>query len=209
MLQWAGLARPAHGQTGRVPTSRVPRLHVLGAKQHHHHCRLNAHPRAIALARLPPPSRAAIMSAAVLPSTAADITSSAPRRRSGRVTKKPEKFAPEASPAGSAKRKRHHENDADADTDASSEDEPSDSSEGEPDEQEVRDRRKKKTQSARKPPQKKPKTNGETVHLAIRPATHAKKRASKPRKAPLRKSALVEDGADGLYGKEVEELVFI
>lgn len=143
------------------------------------------------------------MSAAVLSAEAPNITSSAPRRRSGRVTKKPEKFAPETSPAGSSKRKRRDRNDSDNDgDDSTSENEESESSEGEPDEEEMRERRKKKktVPAGKKPPQKKPKTNGEVVNLAIRPATNPKKKSSKPRKAPIRKSALVEEDAEGLYG---------
>lgn len=144
------------------------------------------------------------MSAEVLSSEAADITSSAPRRRSGRVPRKPERFVPESSPAGSAKRKRHDGNDSDGDSDApSSEEEQSESSEGEPDEEELRERRKKskKAAPAKRPPQKKPKTNGEIVGLPIRTATNGKRKAARPRKAPVRKSALVDEDADGLYGK--------
>ncbi|KAF2678498.1 STAG-domain-containing protein [Lentithecium fluviatile CBS 122367] len=144
------------------------------------------------------------MSAAVAPSSAADTTSSATRRRSGRVTKRPEKFAPESSPALSAKRKRRDGNESDIDSDAPlSDDEQSESSQGEPDEEEVRARRRKKKSGpgAKKPPQKKPKTNGEVVNLAIRPAKPAKRKNAKPRKALARKSALVDEDADGLYAE--------
>lgn len=135
------------------------------------------------------------MSTAIVAS-ATDIASSAPRRKSGRVVKKPELFV--SSPAGSTKRKRTDEGDGDP----VSEEEPEESSEDEPDEEELREKR-RKTKSkpaARKPATKKPKTNGETMSLAIRPAKSKSGRPKKPRKALSRKSALVED-ADGLYGK--------
>lgn len=142
------------------------------------------------------------MSADVASSNVADITSSAPsRRKSGRVPTQRQLY----SPTGSAtKRKRGDTNDSDADSSApSSEEEDSDSI---PDEEELKERRRqsrktKSAPSAKKPPQKKPKTNGEITGLAIRPATGAKKKAARPRKAPLRKSALVEQDADGLYGE--------
>ncbi|KAJ4290500.1 cohesin complex subunit [Kalmusia sp. IMI 367209] len=147
------------------------------------------------------------MSADVLSSSAADITSSAPRRKSGRVPKQRELFAPRASPTGSAKRKRGHANDSDVDGDASSsEEDGSESSASEPDEEELKEQRKKSRKkknapTARKPPQKKPKTNGEIVGLAIRPATGARKKTARPRKAAVRKSALVEEDAGGLYAE--------
>lgn len=132
-----------------------------------------------------------------------DTTASATRRRSGRVTRRP-KFAPEPSPALSTKRKRRDEDGPEEDDDApSGEEEESDDSQGEPDPEELKEQRRKKKQSrpaGKKPPQKKPKTNGE-VNLAIRPAKTASKKAGRPRKAALRKSALVDEDADGLYGK--------
>ncbi|KAF1957699.1 STAG-domain-containing protein [Byssothecium circinans] len=146
------------------------------------------------------------MSAAVLSPDATDLTSSAPRRRSGRVVKRPAKFAPESSPAGSTKRKRGADNESGSDVDEdapSSEDEQSQSSEGEPDEEELKARRqaKKSRPAQKKPQQKKPKTNGEIVSLAMRPATSKTKKASKPRKAPVRKSAVVDEDDDGLYAE--------
>jgi cohesin complex subunit SA-1/2 len=140
-------------------------------------------------------------------SQATDITSSAPRRRSGRVPKEPERFVPASSPATSAKRKRGQDTEADIDMeDAASEEEPEESSEGEPDEEELREQRRKNKKknkgkaAARKPAQKKAKTNGEAVNLAIRPAANTKAVRVKARKtAPIRKSA-VADAAEGLYG---------
>lgn len=140
------------------------------------------------------------MSADVASSTVADITSSAPRRKSGRVPTQRQLY----SPTGSAKRKRGDGNDSNVDNSAhSSEEEDSESS---PDEEELKERRKqsrkkKSATSAKKPAQKKPKTNGEITGLAIRPATSARKKTARPRKAPIRKSALVEQDADGLYGE--------
>jgi cohesin complex subunit SA-1/2 len=141
---------------------------------------------------------------AVDPSSPVDeVASSAARRKSGRVSKKPDRFAPVASPNGSTKRKRGDDNDSGVDADEPpSEDESEQSSEGEPDEEELRERRRKKKSKApaRKPAPKKAKTNGETVNLAIRPANAAKKIAKRPRKAPVRKSALPAD-VGGLYGR--------
>ena len=141
------------------------------------------------------------MSAEVASSSAAEITSTAPRRKSGRVPTQRQLY----SPTGSAKRKRANANDSDADdlSPASDEDDESESS---PDEEELKERRKqnRKKKSAsgqKKPPQKKPKTNGEMPGLALRPAPAARKQAPRPRKAPIRKSALIEQDADGLYGR--------
>lgn len=141
------------------------------------------------------------MSADVASSSAADITSSAPRRKSGRVPTQRQLY----SPTGSAKRKRGNVDGSDAENNTPSSEE--DDSESSPDEEELKERRKqnrkkKSATAAKKPPQKKPKTNGEIAGLAIRPAPNAaKKKAPRPRKVPIRKSALVEQDADGLYGK--------
>jgi cohesin complex subunit SA-1/2 len=143
------------------------------------------------------------MSAVDASSPVDEVESSAARRKSGRVSKKPDRFAPVASPNGSTKRKRGDDNDSGVDADEPpSEEESEQSSEGEPDEEELRERRrKKKTKApARKPAPKKAKTNGEGISLAIRPANAAKKVAKRPRKAPIRKSRLPED-AEGLYGR--------
>jgi cohesin complex subunit SA-1/2 len=141
-----------------------------------------------------------------------EVASSTSRRKSGRVSKKPDRFAPGPSPTGSSKRKRGDGNDSGIDAeDASSEEESEQSSEGEPDEEELRERRrKKKTKGpARKPPPKKARTNGEGLSLAIRPASNAAKKMSKrPRKAPIRKSAL-PDATEGLYGRRRKQEIFI
>ena len=144
--------------------------------------------------------RAPTMSADIASSSAAEITSSAPRRKSGRVPTQRQLY----SPTGSAKRKRDNAHDSDADDTSPASDE--DESESSPDEEELKERRKqtRKKKSAlaqKKPPQKKPKTNGEMPGLAIRPAPAARKQAARPRKPPIRKSALVEQDADGLYGR--------
>ncbi|KAL6709146.1 cohesin complex subunit [Coniothyrium glycines] len=142
------------------------------------------------------------MSAAVASSPANEIASSTARRKSGRVSKRPERFAPGTSPVGSTKRKRGDDNDSGVDADgASSDEESEESSEGEPDDEEVRERQRKRKSrtAARKHATKKPKTNGASVSLAIRPAANAQKKVSKrPRKAPVRKSTLPE-ATEGLY----------
>ncbi|EKG16453.1 Armadillo-like helical [Macrophomina phaseolina MS6] len=141
-------------------------------------------------------------------SPAADnnTTSTATRRKSGRVTKKPETIYSTA-PTPAAKRKRgayadaQHEHDEDDDSEEDDE-----SSEGEPDDEEVREKqRKKKRQAAAKAkstPQKKPaakksKPNGDTLSLAIRPAANKAKKPRKPR--PSKVAAAEEVG--GLYGE--------
>lgn len=137
-------------------------------------------------------------------------TSAATRRKSGRVTRKPETIYSSA-PTPATKRKRGADRDADASDDDNPEDEDDEddededeSSEGEADDEELRDkRRKKKRQSAakakstpqRKPAAKKSKPNGDTLSLAIRPAAKAKK----PRKPRPSKVAAAEE-VGGLYG---------
>lgn len=153
------------------------------------------------------------MSTAVATSEAGDDAPSATtRRRSGRVSRKPEKCAPASSPTGSTKRKRGKDQDTEVDADEqASEEEMDENSEADGDEDESRPRRRnKKTKaSARKPAAKKTKTNtnGESVSLAIRPAAPtATKSVKRPRKAPVRKSMLPED-TDGLYGKSISPVV--
>ena len=90
------------------------------------------------------------MSAAESPSGADQVASSAARRKSGRVSKKPARFAPGASPTGSTKRKRGDDNDSGVDaTEPPSEEESEESSEGEPDEEELRERRRRKKRKNR------------------------------------------------------------
>ncbi|KAH8725758.1 hypothetical protein GQ44DRAFT_651801 [Phaeosphaeriaceae sp. PMI808] len=142
------------------------------------------------------------MSAAVLAPEVSNTASSAPRRRSGRVSRKPEKFALTTSPTGSAKRKRGDNDDSGVEADDASSEEPTDSSEGELDDEELRERQRKRKGkgSAKRSATKKPKTNGTTLSLAIRPATGAsKKLAKRPRKAGIRKSAILEEEPEGLY----------
>lgn len=145
------------------------------------------------------------MSAAVAASESGDVTSSSARRKSGRVTKKPEKFTPGTSPNGTSKRKRGDENDSGVDADEPSSEEDDESTEGEPDEEELRERRRKGKgkAAAKRPAQKKAKTNGKSVTLAMRPATGASKKSSRPRKAPMRKSVLAGDETEGLYGRHM------
>jgi cohesin complex subunit SA-1/2 len=147
------------------------------------------------------------MSTAVSAPQASEVASSAARRRSGRVTRKPEKLVSAASPTGSAKRKRRDNDDSGVEADETSSDEESESSEGEPDEEELRERRSKKKgkASAKRPVPKKPRTNGTPISLAMRPATGASRKLTKrPRKAAIRKSAVLEEEPEGLYGMQLE-----
>ncbi|OCK76286.1 hypothetical protein K432DRAFT_335961 [Lepidopterella palustris CBS 459.81] len=134
----------------------------------------------------------------------AAVPPSAPRRKSGRVVKKPKVFAA-SSPAGSAKRKRTEETEEDVPMgDDTSEEELEDDEEGEPDEEELREKKRAKRgkKAVKKSAPKKAKTdgntNGEIVSLAIRPAGGGK--AKKPRKARAVKSSAAED-AEGLYAE--------
>lgn len=141
------------------------------------------------------------MSSVAAASEAGDATTSNARRKSGRVTKRPEKFAP-----GASKRKRSGDNDSGVDADEASSEEEDESTEGEPDEEELRERRLKNKGRAvgKRPASKKAKTNGKSVTLAMRPATAgAPKKSSRPRKAPVRKSILAGDETTGLYGKQM------
>jgi hypothetical protein len=184
-------------QIQRVSIADRPRLKHLDCD-----CRATSFTSTPRLINLQP--RAISMSAADPSSPVDEVASSAGRRKSGRVSKKPDRlFAPVASPNGSTKRKRGNDNDSGVDADeAPSEEESEQSSEGEPDEEELRERRRnKKTKApARKPAPKKARTNGESVSLAIRPANAAKRVAKRPRKAPVRKSTLPDD-VGGLYGR--------
>ncbi|GME28234.1 Armadillo-like helical [Neofusicoccum parvum] len=141
--------------------------------------------------------------------TRAPAENTTSRRKSGRVTKKPETIYSTAPTPATTKRKRGADEDVDDEDNAHDDDEDEededDSSESEPDDEEVRDKqRKKKRQAAAKAkstPQKKPaakksRPNGDTLSLAIRPATKAKK-ARKPR--PSKVAAAEEVG--GLYGE--------
>jgi hypothetical protein len=182
------------------PPSRV------GLTSHPKHIKPNcpATPAACSLHPSSKPSSTNTMSAADMTSEV-DVASSAARRRSGRVSKKPEKFAA-SSPTNSAKRKRGDNDDSGVEADQPSSDEDEEeSSEGEPDEEELRERQRKRKGKvpAKRPAAKKPKTNGATMSLAMRPATSApKKIAKRPRKAAIRKSAVSAEEPAGLYGMQ-------
>jgi cohesin complex subunit SA-1/2 len=131
----------------------------------------------------------------VLSSPAADAPSKATRRKSGRVSKKPDTFG------ASAKRKRNDTGD-DVDVDDASDAESSEESEGEPDEEEPKEQRKraKKATAAKPkaPAKKKAKAvNGEAVSLAIRPAKSAPRR-----RKPQAAMATDAETTGGLYGKK-------
>lgn len=125
--------------------------------------------------------------------------SPANKRRSGRVSRKPDLFT--ATPAGSTKRKRTDvDEEAGPNGDPAEEDDDDDSeTEGEPDEEEMRERRararKTKSAPARKPAAKRSKPNGNSVALPVR---------AQPKVGKKRARALDEDEAEkagGLYGQ--------
>lgn len=151
-------------------------------------------------------------------SSQADQTQSSPRsdrRKSGRVSKKPELLSQsynDAEGPGGGKRKRAY---GDDNEDAGEEDMSGSESEGtvddEPDEEELRERKlAARRSSAKKGPKpltksrpshsaKKAKVgNGTGGQLALRPATNGKRKASRPRKPKARPSLAA--GETGLYG---------
>ena len=98
------------------------------------------------------------------------------RRKSGRVTKKPELLSP-STPTGSGKRKRvGSEGDASDDDDGDGASAGVGGTDGESDEEEVRERRKKAHGRNANSAAKRPKTNGAKMKLAIRPAGVKKKK---------------------------------
>ncbi|KAE8352857.1 hypothetical protein BDV28DRAFT_119462 [Aspergillus coremiiformis] len=147
---------------------------------------------------------------------------SANRRKSGRVTRKPELYAQsyganDSATAGSSKRKRAGDDDDEGDVEEDedvSESEADESANDEPDEEELREKRraarkasskkatseskaKAKPRSAKKP---KVAANGIGNQLAFRPATNGKKAASsRPRKPKVRPSLAA--GERGLYAE--------
>ncbi|KAE8146339.1 hypothetical protein BDV25DRAFT_52242 [Aspergillus avenaceus] len=141
------------------------------------------------------------------------------RRKSGRVTRKPElysdKFGADGATAGSSKRKRiaNDNEEEDADAEDASDPEDDESGEEEPDEEELRAKRraarkgsakkatseskgKSKSRSAKKP---KVTGNGVGNQLAFRPAMNGRVNAPRPRKVKVRPSLAV--GERGLYAE--------
>jgi cohesin complex subunit SA-1/2 len=134
-----------------------------------------------------------------------DVTSSpvatGGRRKSGRAVKAPEKFVPDAPSSqpgpASVKRKRSG---GDVENDASDVDEEAEDSEEDIESagEEVRATRKKaKAKPAKKPAAKKPKVNGTVSHNEA-PAVRLPNRPKK-----VKKVAIADDDAEGLYGKRV------
>lgn len=137
------------------------------------------------------------------------------RRKSGRVSRKPEFL----SQSYGAKRKRGTARDEDEEDDADEHDasESEEISDDEPDEEELREKRRaarkasakkapsstqtKKTKSQAAHAAKRPKVagNGVPSQLAIRPAVNGKKSVSRPRKVKPRPSLAA--GQSGLYGR--------
>jgi cohesin complex subunit SA-1/2 len=130
-----------------------------------------------------------------LSSPIADAPSTATRRKSGRVSKKPETFG------APVKRKRNEAGgDDDVDDDDASDAESSGESESEPDEEEMKERRRRARKSnaakPKAPAKKKAKAvNGEALSLAIRPAKSA------PKRRKQRQAITDAETAGGLYGK--------
>ncbi|KAL9096910.1 MAG: hypothetical protein Q9165_000874 [Trypethelium subeluteriae] len=126
----------------------------------------------------------------------------AKRRKSGRVSKQPQRLR-DVTPLGSTKRKRSDEDmegNGSEDDDDVSEDESEEDTEGEPDEEEVREKRRanRTSKTARnKPIAKRSRANGGTVDLAIRTSTAKSKQ---PRRA-FPTPALSDQEAEGLYGQ--------
>lgn len=157
------------------------------------------------------------------PGLAQESTSSpaTDRRKSARVTRKPELLSQSYSDAtaGGAKRKRGTTGEDDEGAgEEDEEEEPEDASESgsedeEPDEEEFREKkralRKKSTKKAPKsqagsrttPAAKKPKIAGNGIggQLALRPATNGRHTTSRPRKPKVRPSLAA--GEHGLYGR--------
>jgi cohesin complex subunit SA-1/2 len=143
------------------------------------------------------------------------------RRKSGRVSRKPEFLSQsyiDSNPGG-AKRKRDAARDEDEEEDVDENDasESEEISDEEPDEEELREKRRaarkasakkassgtksKKTKSQATHAAKRPKVagNGVPSQLAIRPAVNGKKTVSRPRKVKPRPSLAA--GQSGLYGR--------
>jgi cohesin complex subunit SA-1/2 len=132
-----------------------------------------------------------------------------PSRRSGRVSKVPDKFIPDAPAA--AKRKRRDDNDDD-DVENDAHDTSDDESDAEADdtadntdndEIEEAPRRKKKSSQpprSRKPAAKKPKINGNAAEASDHPV----RLASRPKKTV--RIAIERREGDGLFGKSHRQL---
>jgi cohesin complex subunit SA-1/2 len=135
------------------------------------------------------------------PTSNASSPAPAERRRSGRVTKKPQHLGDHLGVPAKRKRGAHEDvDDDDVEMRDEDSDEDDEDDEGELDDEEVesRTRRTRKATSGKSRAIKKPKQNGEGVNLAIRSASGAK--SSKPRaKRAVRFSEA--EAAGGLYGK--------
>jgi cohesin complex subunit SA-1/2 len=126
--------------------------------------------------------------------TAADAPSTSTRRKSGRVSKKPEHFG------ATSKRKRNEAGEDDVEGDDASDATDSEEDDEEPDEEEAKEKRKRARKlgaaKAKAPAKKKAKAvNGEAVSLAIRPAKSAPKR-----RKPQLATAVDAETAGGFYG---------
>lgn len=158
------------------------------------------------------------MASAVAPSSPATQDSTT-RRKSGRQTRKPEKFAQEEHlgsviPNGSAKRKRAPNGVKEAETPGDGEKESSSEEEEEEeesaDEEELKEKRRtsRKKKAPNKPAAKKAKvTNGIGSPLAIRTAPSAKSKAPKTAKVQKARSRPSQLNKDGLYGTLLDDVL--
>lgn len=132
------------------------------------------------------------------------------RRKSGRVSKKPELFSQEYKDAGSKRKRADGDDDDDVEDVSASE---SDDATDEPDEEELREKRRaarkssaKNQSSARGKPKSRPAHsakkqrvgNGVRGQLALRPAANGKRTVSRPKKTKARPSLVA--GETGLFG---------
>ena len=137
------------------------------------------------------------------------------RRKSTRTRQKPVLLHEDFSTtSGNNKRKRTelHSNASGDNQDNILDDESSlEESDGDPDQEEVKERKRraprpKKPQT--KPTVKKAKTNNTvTTKLAVRPAMNGTKKASKPKKPPIRSVGDASDDGTGLYGIFVRAMI--
>lgn len=129
-----------------------------------------------------------------LSSPTQDGPATATRRKSGRVSKKPETFG------APTKRKRNENTGDDVEVEDASDAESDDEPESEPDEEELKEKRRRAKKAnattTKAPAKKKAKAvNGTAVNLAIRPAKSAPKR-----RKPQQATADDAESVGGLYG---------
>lgn len=146
------------------------------------------------------------------------------RRKSGRVSKKPELFSQEFKDAGGKRKRTDGDNDNDDDDDEVDEDvseSSDDAADDEPDEEELREKRrasrkssaKKQSSTVKGKPKSRPTHsakkqrigNGVGGQLALRPATNGKRIAPRAKKPKARPSLVA--GETGLFGMCLRSLL--